>query len=289
MVTYRRIRITASDRAWHDAFFTHVAEVFPGIDFRRWGALGAWSKEYDVLALAQDDRIVASIGRTQMPLIVDGRETIAMQLGAVSTRAALRGGGLSRQLMGETLAEADRRSQPVFLFANPTVLDFYPLFGFRRATQSRFGADVPIAPAAARAQAFDANNAAERARLAALCQRALPSGSAFGSRSYYSILLWHLCDRPLAAYWLAGGEAFAVTSEDHGRLVLHELIAASRFDLRAALQGLATREATAIEFGFEPGAWWPEARVLGPDDAPLFVRGVDLPNRPFRFPDLAQT
>ena len=288
-MSYRCIRITATDRTWHDAFFTHVAEVFSGVDFRRWGALDGWTAQYDILALVEGDRIVASIGRTQMPLIIDGRETIAMQLGAVSTRAPLRGLGLSRQLMNETLAEADRRSQPVFLFANPTVLDFYPLFGFQRVTQSRFGADVAIAPVAARAPAFNADDAGERARLAALCQRAMPAGAGFGARAYYSILLWHLCDRPLAAHWLEEGEALAVTSEENGRLILHDVVAARSFDLRPALPVLATRRTTAIEFGFEPGAWWPTACALGPDGALLFVRGDNLPKAPFRFPDLAQT
>lgn len=289
-MSYRRIRITATDRAWHEPFFAHVADVFSGIDFRRWAALDAWSAEYDVLAFVDDERVVASIGRTQMPLIVDGREMVALQLGAVSTRGALRGQGLSRRLLDETLAEADRRSQPVFLFANPTVLDFYPRFGFRRAAQSRFGADVAILPAAARAQAFDTDDAAQRSRLAALCARALPAGSGFGSRSYYSILLWHLCNRPMAAHWLEAGEALAVTSEEDDRLVLHDLVAVRGFDLRTALPALATRRAMAVEFGFEPLAWWPEAAPLGPEESLLFVRGLDdLPTRPFRFPDLAQT
>lgn len=289
-MNYRRLRITADDRAWHDAFFAHVAEVFPGIDFRRWGALGGWDAGYDVLALAADDRVIASIGRTRMTLVIDGAETSGYQLGAVATRAGQRGQGLARRLMDEVLADADREARPVFLFANPSVLDFYPRFGFRRVAQSRFGADAAIVPNPGDARAFDPNDAGERRRLAEICTRAVPTGRRFGTRSYYSILLWHLCNHPLAAHWLAAEEALLVTESDADRLILHDVVASRRFDLAASLPALATGTVGSVEFGFEPGAWWPGARPLGPDDAPLFVRGLDgLQGPPFRFPDLAQT
>lgn len=288
-MSYRRLRITADDPAWHDAFFAHVAEVFPAIDFRRWGALGGWDADYDVLALVEADRVLASIGRTRMMLVVEGRETRGYQLGAVATRGSCRGQGLARRLMRDVLAEADREACPVFLFANPTVLDFYPRFGFQRMVQSRFGADAAIVPAAGHARAFDFGDARERRRLAELCGRAAPTGRRFGARAYYSILLWHICNRPLAAHWLDAEEALIVTGREEDRLILHDVVAPRVFDLAAVLPAVAAAATRSVEFAFEPGPWWPGARSLGADDALLFVRGLSTPPAPFRFPDLAQT
>jgi GNAT superfamily N-acetyltransferase len=289
-VSYRRLRITAAARVWHEPFFAHVAEVFPGVDFRRWAALGGWAPSYDVLAFTDADGIVASIGCTRMPLIVSGRARPALQLGAVATRAVHRGRGLARRLMAAVLAEADRAMEPVFLFANPTVLDFYPKFGFRRAIQCRFAAAVSIAPAGARAPSFDLDDAKARARLAALCARAMPAGHSFGTRDYYPILLWHLCNRPLTAHWLADGEALVVTATVGDRLLLHDIVAARPLDIASALPTVVTPPVTSIEFGFEPGAWWPAARPVGADESLLFIRGLDdMPTGAFRFPDLAQT
>lgn len=286
----RRLQITAHDRAWHDAFFVHVSEVFPGIDFRRWDALGGWDADYDVLALVEGSSMVASIGRARMALIVGDQATVGCQLGAVATRASHRGHGLARRLMQEVLADADREARPVFLFANPSVLDFYPRFGFQRAVQSRFGADAAIVPATGLARAFDPDDAGERRRLAELCKRAVPTGRRFGTRSYYSTLLWHLCNRPLAAHWLDAEEALIVAACEKDHLILHDVVAPRIFDLAAVLSAAATAAVRSIEFRFEPGAWWPGARPLGPDDALLFIRGIGgLQTAPFRFPDLAQT
>jgi hypothetical protein len=50
--------------------------------------------------------------------------------------------------MKSVLSELDARDQPVILFANPSVLDFYPRFGFRRLAQTRFIGRVDLRPAA---------------------------------------------------------------------------------------------------------------------------------------------
>jgi predicted N-acetyltransferase YhbS len=289
-VSDRVLRLTAVDRTWQEALFTHVAEVFPGIDFHRWAALGGWTVDYEVLVVIEDGQLVASVGCSRMPVIIGGRERSALQLGAVATRASHRGRGLARLLMKSALAEADRRSEPVFLFANPNVLTFYPRFGFRRVVQSRFGAEVTITSAARHAQPFDVADARARQRLAELCGRAPPTGRRFGARSYYSILLWHLCNRPLTAQWLEAEDALVVSAVENDRLILYDVVSPHAFDLAATLPAVVARPIAGVEFGFEPGAWWPDARPLGPDDALLFVRGADdLLQGPVRFPDLAQT
>ena len=52
------------------------------------------------------------------------------------TRPGHRGRGLARRLMEEVLRDWSGRCDGMFLFANGTVLDFYPRFGFRRAAQA---------------------------------------------------------------------------------------------------------------------------------------------------------
>jgi hypothetical protein len=62
--------------------------------------------------------------------------------------------------------------------------------------------------------------------------------------------------------------------------------------LRAALPPVAAAAATSISFGFDPEEWWPSGPTLAasPSNDYLFIRGSnDPPDRPFRFPDLAQT
>lgn len=290
-LTLDPLRIRHTDRVWHGAFFTHVESVFQGVDFRLWEARGGWTPDYEVFALAEGPDVVASIGRTRMRLVMDGREVAGFQLGAVSTRDSHRGRGLSRRLMQAMLAALDHQDQPVILFANPRVLDFYPRFGFRPVEQHLFTAAAGIAPAPSPAPELDMDRPADRARLAAIAARAAPVNRRFAAREHFSILLWHLCDRPMRVHHLDAFDAAAVVSEDAGRLTLHDLQAPRPFPLAEALPSLVAGPVREIAFGFDPGDWWPGATPSGPDpESYLFVRGTPAPPAgPIRFPDLAQT
>lgn len=282
-------RITHTDTDWHERFFAFVETAFrAGNTFRRWSELGGWHPGYEVFAIEQDGEILSTAGRERMSLVVDGKTHDGYQLGAVATRPNRRGQGLSRRLLTDVLN--DCAAKPIILFANPRVLDFYPRLGFTRRMQKRFAAEVEIEPATA-APTLDLGKSDDRAWLESLCRRARAPGSAFSARDYYPTLLWHLIYKPSPVYRLDEDTAVVASMTDD-RLVLHDVIAARAFDLRAALPRLATGPIRKLEFGFGPEDWWPTATASLADDAdsPLFVRGLPpLPAQAFRFPDLAQT
>lgn len=265
--------------------------IFGGLDFVTWARLGGWRADYQVFVLAEGEEIVASVARTRMALRIGGAETEGFQLGAVATDPERRGRGLSRRLLERALDPIEVGTRPVFLFSNETAAGFYPRFGFRRLPQQRFEARASLRPAAARLRPFRLQAEAERARLAQLCTRAAASGG-FAARDYYPVLLWHLVNTPLRAFWIEAPEAFLAVAEEEGVARVLACLAERPFPLPAVLPGAIAAPADRLAFGFDPVGWWPAAAVEAADDSEsrLFVRGFPtLPPVPFRFPDLAQT
>ena len=139
--------IRHSDRAWHDRFFGFVASIFEGgRTFSAWGARGGWVDGYDVFAVVVDDQVVSTVGRQSMRYMINGEARSGYQIGAVATHADHRNRGLARLLMNKVLDELDAPDQPVILFANSSVLDFYPRFGFRRLAQTGFIGHTDVRP-----------------------------------------------------------------------------------------------------------------------------------------------
>lgn len=279
-------RITHRDTDWHDRFFAFVESNFRVATFRRWSELGGWHPGYEVFAVEQDGKILSTVGRERMRLVVAGRPSEGFQLGAVATRADRRGQGLSRRLLSAVLDDVGET--PVILFANPRVLDFYPRFGFQRLMQKRFSAHVEIEPASP-APLLDIEKASDRTWLENLCRRARAPGSILSARDYYPTLLWHLLHRPTPVFRL---DAAAVVASTEGhRLVLHDIVASQPLDLRATLPRLASGPIRTLEFGFGPEDWWPATSSSLEDDASthFFVRSLPSPSSAFRFPDMAQT
>lgn len=283
-------RIRSADRDAHERFHAFVPLTFRRVDFRRWDERGGWNDDFEAWLLEQDGEVVASVGLTRMRLVVGGEERNGCQLGAVAAHPARRGLGHSRVLLDAVLAQIDADACPALLFANESVLAFYPRFGFRPVAQQRFAAEAVVLPAAA-APLCDVADATARERLADLCHDAPANDSAFGARDYFTALLWHLTYRPIRACWLDEGHAIAAVERRDDVLVLHDLVARRPFNLAAALPSLIDAPVSRIEFGFAPGRWWPQAKPDGLySGSPLFVRGIgNVLAEPLRFPDLAQT
>ena len=283
--------ITHVDAAWREAFLRYVPRVFPRASFRRWCELGGWDENYLAIAITEGDEIVANASLMRMSLVLQGRELTGWQLGAVGVVPERRGAGLQRIIMPRALDVA-ARNDVVFLFANDSVLDFYPRFGFRRAQEVVFGADHAVTPAKDRLRVLSLESADDRRLLARLAAEAKPVTEAFGARRYGSVLLWYWTNfyQDCFYYW-EECDALVIAEQDGDCLRICDVLARERLDLTSCLPRVATAPAHRLEFGFTPGAWWPDARPVSPySDSPLFVQGAhDLPAAPFKFPMLAQT
>lgn len=113
------------------ASFNALAEATFGLNFENWYALGYWSDNYAPYSVLEDGKIVANVSVNRTDMVVEGQRKRLYQLGTVMTHPDYRNRGYIRAIMAEVekdIADADG----VFLFANDSVLDFYPKFGFRR-------------------------------------------------------------------------------------------------------------------------------------------------------------
>jgi predicted N-acetyltransferase YhbS len=281
------IQIDAEAREWHEPFLGFVPRIFPGVDFRLWYARCGWPPGFVVRALVEGTEVVSSVARSAVQLVVEGQSGSAWQLGTVGTLAGWRGRGLAARLLREVLAQA--ASEPLFLFANDTVLDFYPRFGFERAEEHDFVVDRRVRPASNRACRLELGEPEHRRLVERLAASARPVTERFGARDYGTTLLWHLTySHPEDIYYLEAETAVIIARARGDLLTVYDVLAEHTFDLEAALPRVIEREVARVEFGFTPERWFPAA----PPDRPqreLFVRAIRLPTGPFRFPVLAHT
>ena len=109
--------------------FNALAKKTFGISFEGWYQDGCWSDSYLPYALTEGDVVVANAAVNRMDFLWQGQVRRYIQIGTVMTDDRYRNRGLSRRLITEILHDWQARCDGVFLFANDTVLDFYPKFG----------------------------------------------------------------------------------------------------------------------------------------------------------------
>jgi predicted N-acetyltransferase YhbS len=284
-------RIERHDAALRHQFCTFVQSVFKGADFHLWAAHGGWSEDYEVWVVLDAGQIVSGAGMMRMDLVIHGRRQAGWQIGAVATTPAWRGRGLSRLVLHAMLDQVDAQGEaPVFLFANSSVLDFYPRFGFRRVMQQQYRAEVDITPQPGHAVDLDIHDPAQREVLAQSYRRARPVDAKFSVVDYYPAAIFHLLHLPRRCVHLPQHDAMLILRQEGDRLYLDDVVAEASLDLRAILPFVIAAPVRSIEFGFRPAGLWGADTQTGVDGEMLFLRGAPEIEAPdLHFPDLAHT
>jgi GNAT superfamily N-acetyltransferase len=117
--------------------FNELAEETFGIQFEEWFNLGYWSNKYIPYSFAVGEKLVANASANLIQFSGEGKQWKAVQVGTVMTHPDCRNQGLARQLM-ERILEDFKEADFIYLFANSSVLDFYPKFGFNPVKETQY-------------------------------------------------------------------------------------------------------------------------------------------------------
>lgn len=109
-----------------------------GFDFEQWYQDGYWKNQYIPYSLIDGDKIVSNVAASIMDFIVFGNKKRYIQLGTVMTHPDYRKQNLSRMLIEKVIADYQDKCDLIYLFANNSVLDFYPKFGFEMIEQYQY-------------------------------------------------------------------------------------------------------------------------------------------------------
>ena len=114
--------------------FNALAEKTFGLNFEGWYQNGFWGDNYDPYSVVIDGEVVANVSVNKTDMMIGGQRKRIYQLGTVMTAEEYRNRGLIRAIMAEVEQDI-RDADGVYLFANDSVTEFYPKFGFQKGTE----------------------------------------------------------------------------------------------------------------------------------------------------------
>ncbi|MFA9560212.1 GNAT family N-acetyltransferase [Evansella sp. AB-rgal1] len=127
----------------HRQSFLDLAQHVFGINFEPWYKKGYWSDNYICYSYLHNNNVVANVSVNIMDLLINGTSTKSIQLGTVMTHPDYRKKGLAANLIQKVFQDYDHQVDFSFLFANETVLDFYPKFGYHSHTETQYSTILP--------------------------------------------------------------------------------------------------------------------------------------------------
>lgn len=112
------------------------------LSFEDWYQNGFWGESYIPYSMFYGKEAAANVSVNTLDFLCDGVPKKLIQLGTVMTEAAHRNKGLIRELLSYVLRDYKEAADGIYLFANDSVLDFYPKFGFEKAKEYQYSKEI---------------------------------------------------------------------------------------------------------------------------------------------------
>lgn len=269
--------------------FNRLAEETFGLNFENWYQNGYWSDNYNPYSVVIDGQIAANISVNRINMMWDGQKKLLIQLGTVMTAKKYRNQGMIRALMEEIEKDYSGKCDGMFLFANDSVLDLYPKFGFQKAEEYQYGR---LVTGTSERTVVNVPMQEKGSRDALL--KAIEGSQAFygfdmiENSGLYMFYLSQFMQENV--YYAENLHAYIAAEEEGSELFLHAVFAKKQIPLEDVVKAFG-ETVRKVKFGFVPDQKDSyECSPLKEEDTTLFVKGELLEtfsDRKLCFPTLS--
>lgn len=289
---YQLVSDYRHNEKYRESFFELAREVF-SLNFQEWYDQGCWNDNYICYSYVDRDRVIANASVNKLVVISQGKEYKAIQIGTVMTHPDYRQQGLSAKLMRHILANYEKDYDFMYLFANETVLDFYPKFGFERAIESSFHLNTSelkkqLTDRQSALRKLDISKEADFELMKEFAAHRVPVSSVLSAKNAEHLLMFYfILAFPDEIYYSEEDDIIVLMKEDEQQLHLYDLISKKEVEIMTILRRLISPDTASIHFYFTPDFDCPgiQATKITDSDDQLFVRPFcTKKNEHFLFP-----
>ncbi|WP_232051822.1 GNAT family N-acetyltransferase [Aquicella siphonis] len=262
-----------ADNQLRDSFNQLAVDIFK-LSFEDWYQSGFWKEKYIPYTLFDQGSAVANVSVNIMDFYVFGRRQRYIQIGTVMTAMKYRNQGLCKFLMEHILDQWNTRCDLIYLFANHSVLNFYPKLGFTRVKEYEYFKDIKKGNASGSFEKLDMKIQGNRDKLYEYAKNSYPISVLSMHENADLVMFYGLTILSECVYYLPLLDAIAIAQVNNNQLVLYDVFCKAEVDLEEIINILLLpcKGAETIVLGFTPRDCSSfESREIANDDA-LFIR-----------------
>ena len=273
--------------------FNTLAQKTFGLSFEKWYLSGFWSDKYQPYTLLDGEQVVSNASISIINTLRDGVSKRYIQIGTVMTSPEYRNIGLSKFLINKIFEDWLSCSDAVYLYANDSVLNFYPKFGFVKAYE--YQATIQIEPKAGSVRKLNMSNDADIATLYHFYQKSNPF-SELPMIDNWGLLMFY-CSSHISdfVFHIEDSDAVVIARKDKDTLTVFDIFCENEAALSDIL-GVAAKansDCGNIKLGFAlKSASEDKLSLLHEENTTLFIldkKNNIFENRKTMFPLLSHT
>lgn len=230
--------------------FDRLAQQTFDISFEEWYKGGWWQENYQPHLLLRDGKVAANLSVNRIDCQINGIRRRLLQLGTVMTAPEERGQGLCRFLMEEVLRRYLDSCDGIYLYANDSVLDFYPKFGFEQ--REEYQHSLRLSGGCGQAVRLSMEDPEQAQLFLSAVRTAAPTEQV--RLLHPESLLMFYCTGPMQdkIYWLPEQRTALVMEQEGEVLQIHQMFSPEPMPVERIAALAAAPSVRQVQFGFTP-------------------------------------
>ncbi len=271
-------------------YLNNLTKETYGFDFENWYQGGYWKDSYVPYSILDGDRIVSNVSITIIDFIIDDIKRTYIQIGTVMTHEAYRGQGLNRALMEKVLKDWKGNCDMIYLFANDTVLDFYPKFGFSPIQEYQHTRDIVSTKSTTDSIQLDMTDTKNKELLHKEVKTSFHYSKISVVDNTSLVMFYYISFTTQNVYYIKKYDAIVVATFHDTILHIHDIFSKKEIPVDAIIEAMSYKKIKKVVLGFTPkDTEQYDESPLEPDDK-LFIlddKRELFKNARYRFPMLS--
>ena len=211
------------------ASFNRLAEKTFGLSFEGWYQNGFWKDNYNPYSVIVDGEVVSNVSVNTCNMSYKGKVVKLIQLGTIMTDSDYRGKGYARALMEEVLKDYEGKVDGIYLYANDSVLDFYPKFGFKEAKEYQYVKEATIT-GDDKTTKVSMKDKSDFDKMVTILESRPQNGQMYmvDNTGLYMFYLSQFMTENV--YYIADCDSYVIAEVEEGELILHAIIGDGSLD-----------------------------------------------------------
>jgi len=232
--------------------FNNLSKNVFGLSFEEWFQSGYWKEKYIPYTLFDSENAIANVSVNIMNFSILGEQKCYIQIGTVMTDERYRHRGLNRFLMEKILNEWNQKCDLIYLFANSTVLEFYPKFGFERTKEYSYFKSIQKNFEHRNVEKLNMDLQSNRTMLYSLAKNSKAFGKISMKENADLVMFYCITILKESVYYIETMDTIVVATFNDKQLQIWDIFGKRDVELDRIIHALANSQTEEVVLGFTP-------------------------------------
>ena len=254
-------------------------------NFKQWYEDGYWGDKYIPYSLLEGDKVVSNVSVNIIEFLILGEQKRYIQIGTVMTDEEYRGQGLSRILMERVIKEWEDKCDLIYLFANDSVLDFYPKFGFEQCDEYQYSIERIKEDKSEKIIKMNMDSNIDKEFVYNMACNTIPLSKVSMKNNASLIMFYCTYFMKDSIYYIEDYDSIVICDFHEDILYIQDVFATKEINLEKIINAMISENTKKVVLGFTPNNISSyEKSLVNEEDTTLFIKvGKD---NPFKIKDL---